>query len=691
MTSPQNDVRIAIGYALDESSVNRTDSALKGTDKNIVAIGAQAKAGSREIGLLARAYANAAESSQDATKAVNDSVDALRDEAKAAEDSADAIAKRNKQLDNTPDADDTRKQFSSESGDRASIAGQTRGALDALTGGNAGAVGQALEGAEAIFDLGEAATKLPGPIGGAVTALGPAGLAGVAAGAGVALVAINIGLALYAKEAQKARDVQKAYTASLKETIDLLSSDEGTSENLAQQREELVRNLEVAQQTTIALKNVREERNAENSTLEDIFNATRVLTDGRRKQLNQDIGAAETEEHAAEAALEAHDQYVASMGGAAIAANDAAAAERSLAEARTASLLTEASQAGELESLRLRAVDLTQEQIDAELKALEIREASLNAELKTLEASGDTSDDVKDKIAALTEQLGFLGEQADVLKSARPQARSEAAEKRAEEARQEREKQAAEAERAREKQAQEAQRAADEARRAQEQYTNAVASAKTAFKDAKADIKTGLIDSLQDINQDLEDSLNEQSIEFNQSELKEEAQFQRDLAGIRRDAKRSELDATRQRDFAAVREARENAAEAIADRKDDERAANDEQLTEFKQAQEALGRERDLAARDAELDARRQLRDAAIARDRSTRDAAAANDAHAKMQNNFYNNSLGMAQKYYDQLAQLQSRAMSSSGDSRTSTRQSTSRSTSPALEDMLQYVYVQG
>lgn len=656
------DRSLKLGVDVDESSINRAKARLAEIEKAQQEVHAEFLKGAKSADIYTKELA----ALDKEAALLNKSLDALEEPRKIKVDT--------QQLDRAAQTD-----FADRSGDKASIAGMTRGAVDALTGGNAGALGQVLEGAEAVFDLGEAAGKLGGPVGKAVSSLGPAGLAGVAGVAGAALVAINIGLAIWAKEAQKAREVQSAYTESLKETIRAL--EEGaTSGDVNERRQELEREIQIAQRQADALKEVREERNAENNAIEDLFNASRVLTGGTRKQLNEDITAADNAVRSAEAALEAFEH---TLDDSELAANDAAAAEKALAEARTASLLTEAAQAGELEALKLRAVDLTQEQIDAELKALQIREASIKAELSALESSGDTSEEVAAKIAQLREQLGFLGEQADVLKTARPKARSEAAEKRAEEAKQEREKAAQEAEREREKQAQEAQRAADEARRAQEQYTEAVANAKQGFADATEDIKQGLIDSATDINQDLQDNLNEQSIEFQQNELKEERQYRRDLAQISRDAQRSELEATRQRDFAAARDAREQAAEAKADRIEDERTTNEEQLLEFKQAQDALGRERDKALRDAQLDSERQLRDAAIARDRSIRDAQAGFEQRAQLENNFQQNSLKQWDGFFKQITAMQTQAFGSTSRSTTSRTNTSSRQSSTGLNEL--------
>jgi hypothetical protein len=361
------------------------------------------------------------------------------------------------------------------------------------------------------------------------------------------------------------------------------------------------------------------------------------------------VAAFNTEENALNQALEDGS----------IAANDAAQAEADLAAARTASVLTEAAQAGDLASLKERVTELTKEQIDAELEALDRRKIGAEAELASLEASGDTSEEVAKKIAQLKEQIGFLGEQAQVLNTAKPGAKSSEAIKAAEKAQKD-------SERAAEKSAKDAQKRMEDTAKAQQAYSDKIADAGTAFRDAIADINTTLKDNLTDNATKLQDDLNEGAIEFNQDQLKEERAYQRDLAQIKRDSARAELDATRARDFAALADAREQAADAISDRRSEERDENAEQLNEFQQQREALGRERDIANRDAMIDASRARRDASIDRQRAQRDAAtdrqrALRDLNS-MEQTFQRNSLTGWNNYFGQISQMQNRATGSGG-----------------------------
>lgn len=378
------------------------------------------------------------------------------------------------------------------------------------------------------------------------------------------------------------------------------------------------------------------------------------------------IEAFNTEENALNAALE----------DGALAANDAAAAHREL----TQQLLTDASQTGEIASLKERAKGLTQEQIDTELEALERRRVGVEAELAALEASGNTSEEVAQKIAQLKDQLGFLGEQSDVLKNARRTARSSEAEKAREKAEKERE-------RAQEKAAKDAQKRAEDAAKAQQDYNDKLRDATQNFRDAIDDINQGLKDDLIDNQRQFEDDLNEQTLEFHQDQLKEDRTFRRELAQISRDAEREERDAVRVRDFAAAAAARERAAEAIDDRKRAEAEENAEQLDEFQQQRVALGRERDIANRESRIDAQRAARDAKIDRDRAFRDARQdLNDFYRDRSNQeqtFMRSSLGMWDNYFNQVLNKQGQATGS----RPSQRGSFSSGDSVSL-DQMQHIF---
>lgn len=344
----------------------------------------------------------------------------------------------------------------------------------------------------------------------------------------------------------------------------------------------------------------------------------------------------------------------------ALAANDAAESEAELARSRTNALLTEAQQAGDLAQLRQRVTTMTADQIATELEGIDRRRAGVEAELAVLTASGDTSEEVASKIAQLRGQLGFLGEQAGVLNTATPKADTK------------------ELERA----AKEVQKAAEEAAKAQQDYSDKIRDAGIRYRDALTDIKNTRSDRLKDNERQYEDDVIAGRIAFNDDQLQAQRDFERDLASIRRDAAREEVDATRARDFAALRDVRENAAAALQDRNREQSDANTDELAKYQSHLAELARDRDIANRDAIIDAQREQRDARIERQRANRDARQdLNDYHrdrATQEQNFMRSSLTGWQSYFNQLSQMQSRATGTS---------SSASSNMPSF-DQLQYMF---
>lgn len=329
-----------------------------------------------------------------------------------------------------------------------------------------------------------------------------------------------------------------------------------------------------------------------------------------------------------------------------LAANTAAEAEDALAKARTSSLLTEAQQAGELAQLRDRVSTMTADQIATEMESVERRRLGVEAELAVLQASGDTSEEVAKKIAQLTGQLGFLGDQANVLKNATPKADTKEAEKAAKEA----------------------EKAMQDAARAQQSYSDKVRNAGTRYRDALADIKTTQRDKIADNQRKYWDDILSGSIDFNADMLQSQRDYERDLASIRRDAARDELDATRSRDFAALRDAREQASAAIRDRSQEQADNNADELTKYRLHLDELARDRENANRDAGIDAQRAARDAKTDRLRANRDARQdLNDYHrdrAAQEQNFMRSSLNSWQSYFNQIGRMQSQMTGTSGGS---------------------------
>lgn len=328
------------------------------------------------------------------------------------------------------------------------------------------------------------------------------------------------------------------------------------------------------------------------------------------------------------------------------AANDAAESEQNLAKARTDALMTEAQQAGELAQLRERASSMTADQIATEMEAIERRRVGIEAELAVLTASGNTSEEVAKKIAQLRGQLGFLGDQAEVLRTATPKVDTKELEKAAKDA----------------------EKAMQDAARAQQSYNDKIRDAGIRYRDALADIKTARTDKFQDNELKFQDDVLKGQIDFNADMLQAQRDFERDLESIRRDAARDALDATRARDFAALRNVRESAGDALRERSQQQADENADELTKYRLHLDELARDRNNANRDAIIDAQRAQRDAKIDRARANRDARQdLNDYHrdrAAQEQTFMRSSLAGWQAYFSQLAQMQAGATGSSGGS---------------------------
>jgi hypothetical protein len=534
----QND---ELQLALKIEADNSIENAVKGLDK--VADGyADIEKAAKKAGKTTESAMSAAIKEQvKLQQAVEDTREALEQQEKAAQD-----ARRKAQ-----------QEAADSSGDKASIAGSTRGALDALTGGNSGAIGQLLEGAEAVFDLGEAAGKVGGPLGDMVTKLGPGGLAGVAGVAGVAIVAVTLAFQKFAADAQKQADQLAQVIDARIETAKFVAGG-GTSEEAQARIDELQAVREAELQVLADLK----------ASYDANVNSAGLLGDVMKVISPQEVELAisikELEASTSGSATEIGLLEKALTDGS-LAASDAAAAEAALAEQRTATILQEAAQAGELASLKARVGDLTKEQIDSELEALKIREAGLKAEVAALQASGDTSAEVSKKIAELTSQLGFLGEQSGVLQAARSSAKSESADKAADDAKQareaaarEREQARSEAQRTAESAAKERENAAKAALKQQQDLENAVAKLRddTHNKRVDQEIANGraIEDIIRDFGDQRTDALEEQNFLALAQLNKEEKRAGRDQAienkrakdDITRESQRANNDLLRQ-------------------------------------------------------------------------------------------------------------------------------------------------
>lgn len=530
----QNDeLQLALKIEADnsiENAIKKLDKVADGYD----AIEDAAKAASKSV---SKALDNAIKDERQFADAVDDTTKALRDQAEAAED-----AQRKAQLD-----------VADKSGNNAGIVSQVRGVLDTLTGGNAGPLGTLLEGAEAVFDLGEAAGKVGGPLGDVVTKLGPGGLAGVAGVAGVALVAVTLAFQKFTDDAQKQADELSRVIDARIETAKFVAGG-GTSKEAQARVDELQAVREAELQVLADLKASYDA----NINSAGVLGGVMKVISPQEEELANSIKELEASTSGSAAEISQLEKV---LQDGSLAANDAAEAEAALAEQRTASVLEEAAQAGELASLKARVGDLTKEQIDSELEALKIREAGLKAEVAALQASGDTSEEVSKKIAELNSQLGFLGERSSVLQSARSTAKSESTSKATDDAKQ-----------AREAAAREREQANAEAKRSAE------AAAKERESAAKAALKQ---------QQDFENAMNKLREDTHNKRVDQEIANARAIEDIIRDFGDQRADALDEQNFLALAQLN----------KEEKRAARDQSI-ENKRAKDDINREAQRANND---------------------------------------------------------------------------------------------
>lgn len=644
MTNPtNNDVRIAIGYDLDEASVSSAERALSGTDKTIADIGKEAKKGSREIGLFARAQANAAKSGKQAAASSHDVADALREEAKAAQQAANELEERNRKLQEAQS-----ERFDQTSRDVA-LAGDVESNLRTVGGtlgafGGAGAEGAIGKGAEifavveALPRLKEAAAGLPQTFGAAATAMGTskAALGGFIGG----LAALGIAMQLATAQAERQRAAAQGQLDAQREVLDFVST--ATSEQVEAELEAARRRREAqVEADRFAQKQLEYARQQLSENFGEI-GGIGVEAAAALKLGAGEIEALRLNAAAAGDTLDATNIEIATLENAlasgATAANDAAQAERDLAAERTQGILDAAQQEGELIRARQEAAKMTREENQQRAKQLADEQERLRGELAVLQNSGDTSEDVARRIEALTQQIANLGQQADVFKNATGKAAEGVAS-----AASNIEKSAAKA----------AQSEASASSRFERRRADSARSQTSSFSFADAlgigarqsDDKTGAdaenkAEKLADINQQFLDDLHDASVDFHREEQQASRQAQDEQRRIRREGRRAEQEATRERNFAAAADAREAAQEQLDDLAEDQRIEQ---------------REREIALREQRADIR-------LNQERQLRDLHNANNQKRQMELNFQQGSLNGWAQYYNHLSQLQRRVTGGAG-----------------------------
>lgn len=514
------------------------------------------------------------------------------------------------------------------------------------------AIGNITRLAGAITAIGEksklvtAATNLLTPALGLQTAATYAAL--VPIGAFVAAFAV-IALSLKAigdQAAQEAKainaivDAQREVSNSIAEGL--------TTEEAKQQIEDL--NKARDEEARILAKN----QTVYNENIENQGALTGVLklTSGAEEALAEQLGkskdiiaANETQVNALTLALEDGT----------LAANDAAAAEKKLAEERTKATLDSAEAAGKELAAQQKALAATEEQNIKRLEAIDNERAVIERQIEVLTASGDTSEEVAKKIESLNGQLGSLGkESAFIEDTALAVSRQRDAEKKAQK---------------------DAEDAAKKAQQAQETYTKAVKSATTAYRQSVQDIGTRLSQTLADntekLNRDLTDIATKYkrdeydlTIKANRAERDALMSQVADLEDIRNDALKDEQEALRDGDFKALFLARQTGAEALQEEAstiDKERAMRQQNAADAREdllrnaerqrSDRVLGYDRqNIDARTAQ---QRDLQQAALTRQRALQIASEGMKAELAQRAQFWNAALQQTQQAQNQMLRI--------------------------------------
>lgn len=352
-----------------------------------------------------------------------------------------------------------------------------------------------------------------------------------------------------------------------------------------------------------------------------------------------------------------------------LAANDAAEAEKKLADERSKAALTAADSVGKELAARQKADDATGEQNQKRLDAIANEKEVLQAQIDSLNASGVTSEDVTAKIASLTEQLGLLGKESSYISdTALAASKARDAEKKAQK---------------------DAEDNAKKAQQAQEAYTKSVKSATDAYRNSVQDIGTRLSQTLQDntlkLNRDLTDisakyARDQYDIALKSYRAEQDAYQDQidDLENIRRKSAKDEQDALIAGDFKQLylaRTSREDAlkeeAEAI-DKERQKRAQNQAYaLEDLRRANERQRSDRIQGYERANTDARaaqqRDLQQAALTRNRALQVASEGLNAELKQLGNYYAARLKMDQQYQAQSLKMAAGGASTQGANATS------------------------
>lgn len=344
------------------------------------------------------------------------------------------------------------------------------------------------------------------------------------------------------------------------------------------------------------------------------------------------------------------------------AANDARAAEESLAKERTKNALAAADAAGRELAAQQKALASTEDQNKKRLESIIDEQAVAQKQIDVLTESGVTSTEVTDKIAALNAQLSGLGKESEFIKGTALAASRQA------------------------DAAKKSQKDAEDAQKKAESIRDAISKSAENYATKQVDIARQSADKLKDIQQASRDKSADTDLKyyrdtvklaqdtrekeldarkkFEQGEVQANRDTNRKLEDLRDEAIQSEQDALNSRNFLAAAKVREGLEKSNKDTlKEAERARDDRATTAQQEADdryselqkgradrlEALAQER----QDNKTAETRALRDAQIAKERSLNESRIAYDRELADKQAQLDKLLGLDQAFYAQQTSL--------------------------------------
>ena len=507
--------------------------------------------------------------------------------------------------------------------------------LTRLTGalGEAAGASKAMSAATAFLTPIMGATAAS--IGGVIAVAGPVALAFVAIGA--AATAFGNQVAAEAKAINTIVESQRSLSERIAEGL--------TSEQVTQELDVLNKKRKEEADLLFKTQQVYDETINSNKSVAHIVK----LTSGAEEELNTQIlkGTELVKTYDADIANLTKAQQDGSF-----AANDAAEAEKKLADERTKAVLSSADAAAKSLQAEQKALASTEEQNNARLAAIENEEDVVQKQIDVLTASGDTSEAVTEKIAALTSQLGLLGDETSFIKNTALEA-----------------SRAADAEKKAKKDAEDA---AKKAQQAQEQYTKAVTAAGTTFKQSVQDIGTRLTQALSDNTLKFNRDLTNIATKYRRDEFDLTLKAQRaerdalldqqdDLKDIRKSADKDEAAALEQGDFKLLYQARLKRDETLELEQEGLDLSRQKREQSFKDAQDDLLRNAQRQRQDRMLGYEQQSTDIRTNQQRELAQARLTQQRALQAASEAQNAGLGQITNYWNKFLSIQQQGMNNS------------------------------